>query len=283
MRKKVLAVTMIMLVSILVILLAFVIYEITNSNKTKQETEDILNRAETENAVITEYTVYGTHLNLKGEILAGFTNVKYVNLVMYGTDGKEEKIKLGYKEENGKIKFETSDMLNQGIDLEKMQINKWIMLVEIKEEKGKSKYYSLQNNTEYNEITYYTITKNHKNNKIDIGFNTFETETRKVDCMMIDVKNTHLPKNVYDIVIDPGHGGSDTGAKYGGYEEADLTIEYAKKVKKELEKLRLKVKITRDGTEDKENFGTQTVYDEKGRVNVVRRFQSKVCIFNTPK
>ncbi|MDE5830631.1 MAG: N-acetylmuramoyl-L-alanine amidase, partial [Clostridia bacterium] len=85
---------------------------------------------------------------------------------------------------------------------------------------------------------------------------------------------------VYDIVIDPGHGGSDNGAEYGGYAESDLTLEYGKKVKTELENLGLKVKITRDGTEDKETFGTQTVYNRDGRVNIVRTIKSKICIFN---
>ena len=282
MQKKILTVIITMLISILVVLIAFVMYKVVNNNKSKKGVENILSQTETNNAIITEYIVYGTHLSLKGEIELEFASIKNINLVMCGTDGKEQKSKLDYKEENGKIKFQTSDILNQGIDLEKVPINNWIMLIEVKGNK-ETKYYSLQNDTEYGEIVYYTITKNGKNNKIDINFDTFDTDVKKLAYMKLDVKNAHLPKNVYDIVIDPGHGGSDTGAKYGGYEEADLTIEYAKKIKKELEKLGLKIKITRDGTEDKENFGTQTVYDEKGRVNIVRRCKSKVCIFNTLK
>ena len=64
--------------------------------------------------------------------------------------------------------------------------------------------------------------------------------------MLIDIKDAKLPKDVYDIVIDPGHGGSDNGAEYGGYSEADQTIIYGKRVKEELEELGLKVKITRN-------------------------------------
>lgn len=101
--------------------------------------------------------------------------------------------------------------------------------------------------------------------------------------MELKTKRTNLPKDVYDIVIDPGHGGTDTGAKGSGYEEADITLEYGKQVKEELEKLGIKVKITRDGTEDKESYGTNTVYDEKGRVNIVRRLKSKICVFNSLK
>ena len=39
------------------------------------------------------------------------------------------------------------------------------------------------------------------------------------------------------VVIDPGHGGSDPGAQNGGYNETDLTLEFAKKVKTELENI----------------------------------------------
>ncbi len=55
-----------------------------------------------------------------------------------------------------------------------------------------------------------------------------------------------------------------------GYKESNLTLEYSKKIKRELEKLGLKVKITRDGTENAETFGNYSVYDEDGRVNITR-------------
>lgn len=37
---------------------------------------------------------------------------------MEETSGKEEKIKLGYKLESGRLKFSTSDLINDGIYLE---------------------------------------------------------------------------------------------------------------------------------------------------------------------
>lgn len=57
--------------------------------------------------------------------------------------------------------------------------------------------------------------------------------------------------------------------RIGQYNESELTLKYANKVKKELENLGLKVRITRDGTETKENFNVYTVYNENGRVNMV--------------
>ncbi len=74
------------------------------------------------------------------------------------------------------------------------------MLIEIEYEKNKKRY-SIQNDTEYKNVEYYTITKDNSNNKIDISFHKYD----KIDYMQIEVKKAKLPKNVYDIVVDPGH------------------------------------------------------------------------------
>lgn len=131
------------------------------------------------------------------------------------------------------------------------------------------------NKTKYNNIEYYTITKNNTNKKIDINFDMYVGEEKTANYMAMEVKNSKLPKDVYDIVIDPGHGGSDNGAENGEYNESILTLKYANKVKAELEKLGFKVKMTRDGTEDKESFGVFSVYDDNGRVNIVGDSKAK--------
>lgn len=241
-------------------------------NNNKRNVKDILECAESDKGEITEYIVYGTHLNIRGVINTEIQKLKKAYLVFAGINGKEKKIELSYEVRDNKIMFSTSELINEGIDLEKLEIDKYIMLIELQ---GKyfdgTKHYLLENHTDYDNITYYTITKNKKNTKIDIKFDE--------GYMKIEATKSKLPKDVYDIVIDPGHGGSDTGAKGSGYDEADLNLQYGEKLKNELEKLGLKVKMTRDGTEKEENFGTQTVYTEKGRVNIVRRFKSKICTF----
>ena len=183
---------------------------------------------------------------------------------------------MDYEVRDKKIEFWTSELLNEGLDLESLEINNYIVFLEInKKASAKNKLYLLENKTDYTDIIYYTITKDKKNNKIDIQFiNGY---------MEINVVKSKLPKEVYDVVIDPGHGGSDTGARGSGYDEADLNLEYGKKVKFELEKLGLKVKITRDGAEPADSFGKSTVYAENGRVNIVRCFKGKICIFNSLK
>lgn len=48
------------------------------------------------------------------------------------------------------------------------------------------------------------------------------------------------------IVIDPGHGGYDTGASYGGFEEKNVNLVIAEKLKKLLENYGITVILTRD-------------------------------------
>lgn len=47
------------------------------------------------------------------------------------------------------------------------------------------------------------------------------------------------------VVIDPGHGGYDPGAVYGGYNEKDITLLISQKLKKYLEKAGIKAYMTR--------------------------------------
>ena len=57
-------------------------------------------------------------------------------------------------------------------------------------------------------------------------------------------KNTD--PDVYDVVIDPGHGGMDGGASKNGYSETDFTMDIALNLKKKLEDYGVKVKLTRE-------------------------------------
>ncbi|WP_298769809.1 N-acetylmuramoyl-L-alanine amidase [uncultured Fibrobacter sp.] len=53
-------------------------------------------------------------------------------------------------------------------------------------------------------------------------------------------------REVKTIVIDPGHGGKDSGALGGKSQEKDIVLSVGKLLKKELEKEGFKVKLTRD-------------------------------------
>ena len=247
----------------------------------KDQERKIFSNIEQQLVYINKYTVYGTHLNLSGSIQnIDLQNIKEVNLIFKINTNDSTSIKLNYKIENNELFFNTSELINKGIDLEKLEEHQYYLFIEIKYNE-QTKYYSLSNNTSYDDIDYYTITKNNANKIIKIKFNKYKLQDKEIDYMKIDVKKTVLPKDVYDIIIDPGHGGSDVGAQYKEYNEADLTIKYAIELKEKLEKLGLKVALTRDGTEDKgknSKFGVYSIYDEDGRVNLVGKSKAKYAI-----
>ena len=87
-----------------------------------------------------------------------------------------------------------------------------------------------------------------------------------------------LPDDVYDVVIDPGHGGSDGGAVSGRYTESEIVLDCAIELKKQLENIGLKVLLTRDGTESSEEDTVYNIYDEEGRVTIANESRAKILI-----
>ncbi len=207
------------LIFILIIILIIVgsIFAISKIGKVKNEKDhekEIFESLEIEEANLTEYIVYGTHLNLKGELKGAIQDVNSVNLLLSGLNGEKKNIKVDYEIAPDKISFCTSNLINEGIDLENLSIDKHYVLLEVSYgEKNQKKYYSIKNGTKYPNVEYYTITKNRSNNKINIGFSIYQTEEKSTNYMALDIEHSKLPKNVYDVIIDPGHGGSDNGAE----------------------------------------------------------------------
>ncbi|MBE5812394.1 MAG: hypothetical protein E7314_01910 [Clostridiales bacterium] len=63
-----------------------------------------------------------------------------------------------------------------------------------------------------------------------------------------EVSRSYNRKSVYEgytVVLDPGHGGTDKGAYYGGIAEKTINLNIAQKVKEILEKYDIKVYMTR--------------------------------------
>jgi N-acetylmuramoyl-L-alanine amidase len=59
-------------------------------------------------------------------------------------------------------------------------------------------------------------------------------------------RSNYVPTNPRLIVIDPGHGGSDSGSEHGGLKEADLTLDVAKRLRDILIARGWQVKLTRE-------------------------------------
>lgn len=230
------------------------------------------------NVNVTKYSIYGTHFNLEGTLdiipISGIT-VNYVDLIIKNLNGNEIILESDFNYSDNTISFSTSDEINNGLDLENLEVNEYYVLLKLTYSNSDIKYYSLENSSEYGNIDYYTITKNNSNNKVSISFLTYND----IPYMSINVNTVNeLPADVYDIAIDPGHGGLDVGATSGDYHEAEIVLDGALKLKAKLESLGLKVFISRDKSSSPKEDTANNMYDNNGRINILNKSKAKIII-----
>ncbi len=245
---------------LLLIIFGFCYYYFIYLNDLKR----VVEITEEESFYVDKYTVFGTHLNISACIDKKLEG----NLTLMLKNTKEEIIiDSNFSIEENKTCFYLSDKNNEGINLDELKTGNYLLVV-----KEDTKYYNLENNTDYEDIEYYTITRNNSNNKINIKFNTYKNR----NYLSLKTNKTTLPNNIYDITIDPGHGGEDPGASYklNGklYNESDLTLDISLLLKEELENIGLKVKLTRD-----EDIFLD-IYGEGGRAIIPNEVSSKYSI-----
>lgn len=270
------------IVILFIILMVFLIYiKIKNDNdETTIESAKMSEIFENVNtstyANVTKYIVYGTHFNIEGSIDIpdiSKISISNVNVVLRKSAQQETKLDTSYKYNNGNLTFSTIEEINEGIYLEDLQLSNYYIFVKVTFSNNETNYYSLKNATKYGDIEYYTITKDNSNNKINIMFDSYDN----LNYMKIAVAEANnLPDDVYDIVIDPGHGGNDLGAKSGEYNEASLVLNFGLELKQELEKEGYKVLITRDGSDEEEV--SSDMYSENGRVTIANESHAKLLI-----
>ena len=261
-----------------VILVIFIIYKILSSVTQEVSTiAEISNTIEQSNyGKVTRYIVYGTHLNIEGNIEIEESNqIENAQVIAKDISGDEIAINTEYEYSDNLLSFSTLDQINNGLNLEELDVTDYYILLKVQFSGDDIKYYSLSNDTEYGNIDYYTLTRNKKNNKIYINFGTYEN----IPFLGLNItKVKDLPEDVYDVVIDPGHGGSDSGAISGRYTEADIVLDCAKDLKSKLEDMGLKVLITRDGSEGDDEDTVYNIYDEDGRVTMANKSGAKIIL-----
>ena len=93
-----------------------------------------------------------------------------------------------------------------------------------------------------------------------------------------------LPEDVYDIIIDAGHGGADSGAMNGSLREADFNLQAALYMAELFTEYGLKVALTRDGdySVGQEGVAASQIdpYISGGRVDTVYASGAKYLISN---
>ena len=185
-------------------------------------------------AYIEKYYVYGTNFNLSG-YLDNNDNIKDVKLILYN-DKRETELNLDYELVEDRIVFSTSNLINVGYYLDKTELGKNYLFLKISMADESMHYYGLENKSDYKELKYYTLSK--------INHVIFINSDNQYNTLMLDVKK-NKDDNVYDITIDPGHGGKDPGACSKGNCEKNITLDLAMMLVNKLNEAGLKVNLTR--------------------------------------
>ncbi len=220
-----------------------------------------------EDATVSEIYIYGKNLNIKGVLSAN--DAKEVYLSFVDKFGSKVDYLMNFIMDNDNIIFNLGDKINNGFDLEKLSIvNKYRMYLKVVHMDDSITYHKLDNKSGYETTDYYTIYKNNSNEKITISTN----ETLEYEIVSND-------KPVFDVILDPGHGGTDSGACYQNKTpcERDYTSDVVIKIKNILEKKGVKVAFTWDVDKIK-NSDYIPVYGQKSRVGSAYESYAKYLI-----
>lgn len=252
--------------------------EIPERNSRMSEVK-IYNKIQTKTAELTSFYTYGKSFNITGK-LSNISKDNLENAKIVITDGLdfEESYALNYDFEENYLKFSSDKEINNGIILDKLEEGEYFLLLRLTLNNSVDpRYYSFSNSSNYEKLDYYTISKENTNKKVDISFYEKEYDEKKYKLSILKVENANLPEDIYDIVIDAGHGGKDVGERSGATTEADLSLEYAKLLKDALESKGYKIKLTRDDN----NTGSYTytnMYDSNGRISIACSSKAKLLI-----
>ena len=182
---------------VVIVIIMFSFYKIIFNKGVKT----VLEETEEENFYLDDVRIFGNHMNIRGcidTVLEGDLSLLLKN------DDQEITIDSKFESESGKTCFKLSDKNNEGINLDELNVGKYLLLVKNVVEEDET-FYTIENITDYKTLEYYSITKNNKNKKID-----FKSDLNKdldKNYIEFNIKDTKLPDDVYDITIDPGHGG----------------------------------------------------------------------------
>jgi len=171
------------------------------------------------------------------------------------------------REGNTVVDVEYQSMANLGIDLSELEAGRYYVFLNEKMVRVNEAIHQ----------SWHTVTRNGVANRVTV-------EGVKGLLALTVTPVTELPDTVYDILIDPGHGGPDGGTEGNGLLEADEALKVSTYLTKRFEEHGLKVKMTRTGDYEpagNDNFHyRQSPYFEDGRVSQAYQHQVKYVISN---
>lgn len=173
--------------------------------------------------------------------------------------------------------FKTNKYINEGIDFSDKDFDNEDYIILLKNEtkytdgdyeKTRVEYYNLENNTVYTDLSYYGFINNNKERDVLVSFDSWND----YKFTLFSVSENNPKEGIYDIVLDPGHGGSDPGAVFNGHKEIDENLEYAKIVKNKLEAAGYRVILTRETNDEIESYGAGS------RTGIPYEVQAKIML-----
>lgn len=235
-------------------------------------------------AKVTKYYTYGMFFQLEGYV-EDPGDVASAALVLRSGSGEEDtvyraEVPFSVSKKQGLLKFKSAEKIDEGLCLDTLPTGTCAALLELTDKKGETRTLSLADATGSDKtpaetpVEYYTLSHGWGHRKVTTGFRNFGENST----LVFRVKRSRLPSDVYDIVIDPGHGGKDPGAQSGSYNERDIVLEEAKAIQSALERAGYKVLLTRDGSEDPSVSMAYTLYDKDGRVNMTCSSRAKLSL-----
>ncbi len=251
--------------------------EVPNHSQKEVEAK-IFNMMQTKSAEAINVYTYGKALNVNGKI-TNISKDNFESVRLYITDGLdfEQSYNLNYSFEENNLVF-SSELINSELIIDNLENSEYYIFVRLKVNNSiEPKYYSFENTSGASPIEYYTVTKNSENRKATIGFSQKDFNNKKYNLLTLKIEESSLPENIYDIVIDAGHGGKDVGEYSGKITEANIALEYSKILKQSLEEAGYKVKLTRDDS-NSSSFTSTNMYDEDGRISIACRTKAKLMI-----
>ena len=247
--------------------------------KQKSIDKKIFEMFQTRTADVTSFYTYGRSFCVSGKL----TNIQKDNfesarLIISDGEEYENVCKLNTEFKDNNLIFHSDNEINNNIIIDSLKNGEYFIYLRIKLNNSVDpKYYSLKNNSDYENINYYTMTKDGKNRKAEIAFNSKKYNEKEYEYLSIILQDSEIPDEVYDIVIDAGHGGRDTGVRLGKDTESDIAFEYAKKMKESLEEKGFKVKLTRND-ENTDLYNDTNMYDSAGRITSACKSKAKLML-----